>query len=134
MDMPRSTDHRRSLEDLEDDRWGEPPAGATRLVTVVHRLRRKPVGELTIEDLRVLVGQRVSLDLLVPLAVERLRLDPLAAGDHYAGDLLAAVLSVDPGFWRRQPALAEHLRAVLGSLVDPPHGLAADIERFERPA
>jgi hypothetical protein len=56
----------------------------------------------------------VSLDVLVPLAIERLRDDPLAEGDLYPGDLLAALRRVDPGFWRRQPALAAALRS-LGS-------------------
>jgi hypothetical protein len=126
------TDPRRSLDDLEPPGWGDPPPGSTRLVAVVHRLRRKAVGELTVEDLRVLIGQRVSLDRLVPLAIERLREDPFAGGDMYEGDLLAAVLCTETGFWRRNPALAEEVRSILDSLVDPPGDLVADIARFAR--
>lgn len=132
--MLDAADRRRSLEDLEGDRWGDPPAGSTRLVMAVHRLRQKPVGELTIEDLRVLIGQHVSLDTLVPLAIDRLHEDPLAAGDLYEGDLLSAVLALDSGFWRRHSALAEDVREILGAFVDPPNDLAAEIARFERRA
>jgi hypothetical protein len=126
-------DRRRSLDDLEAPGWGDPPPGSTRLVAAVHRLRRKPVGELTVEDLRVLIGQRVSLDRLVPLAIERLREDPLAGGDMYEGDLLAAVLRTETGFWQRNPALAEEVCSILGPLDDPPDDLVADIARFARP-
>jgi hypothetical protein len=125
-------DRRRSLDDLEAPGWGDPPPGSTRLVAAVHRLRRKAVGELTVEDLRVLIGQRVSLDRLVPLAIERLREDPLARGDMYEGDLLAAVLHTETDFWRRNPALAEQVRSILDPLGDPPDDLVADIARFAR--
>jgi hypothetical protein len=133
-EMLSPADHRRSLDDLEAPGWGDPPPGSTGLVAAVHQLRRKPVGGLSVEDLRVLIGQRVSLDRLVPLAIERLREDPLAGGDMYEGDLLAAVLRVEAGFWRRNPAPAHDVRSILGSLVDPPDHLVAGIARFERPA
>lgn len=123
-------DRRRSLEDLEGERWGDPPAGSTRLVTRVHQIRRKPIGELSVEDLRVLIGQQVSLPAIVPLAIERLREDPLAQGDLYEGDLLAAVVRVDPDFWRGHRALLEEVRSILGSLAHPPDGLAAGIARL----
>ena len=58
-----------SLEQIEGDVWGDPAPGATDLVTTVHRLRRKPVGALTAEDLRMLVAQQVGLDVLVPRAL-----------------------------------------------------------------
>jgi hypothetical protein len=128
--MLNAADRRRSLEDLEGDRWGDPPAGSSRLVRVVHQLRRKPIAELTIEDLRVLVGQQVSLHRLVPLAIDRLREDPLVAGDLYEGDLLAAVLRVDSDFWKRHPALAEDVHVILGPLGDLPDDLAAAAARF----
>jgi hypothetical protein len=130
--MPAAADRRRSLEELEGDKWGDPPAGSTRLVAAVHRLRQKPIGELTIEDLRVLIRQHVSPDKLVPLAIDRLHQDPLAAGDLYEGDLLSAVLAVDSGFWTRHSTLAEDVRMIIGSFVDAPNDLAAEIARFER--
>ncbi|HEY3482955.1 MAG TPA: hypothetical protein VGL02_29085 [Streptomyces sp.] len=39
------TDLSSSLEQLENQSWEAPPAGATRLVETVHRLRRKPIAE-----------------------------------------------------------------------------------------
>jgi len=132
--MLSPADRRRSLDDLEEAGWGDPPPGSTRLVAAVHRLRQKPVGELSSEDLRLLIGQHVSLHRLVPLAIEQLREAPLAGGDLYEGDLLAAVLRAGTGFWRRNPALAGEVRSILGTLEEPSDDLVVDIARFEREA
>ena len=48
-------------------------------------MRYKPVGDLTVEELRMAIGQQCSLPILVPLAIERLRIDPWAEGDFYLG-------------------------------------------------
>ncbi|NMO52071.1 hypothetical protein HH310_12790 [Actinoplanes sp. TBRC 11911] len=98
----------RSLEEIEEDYWGDPPAGATRLVATVHGLRRRPVGSLDTEDLRVLIGQKVGLGALLPLALDRLEEDPLAEGDFYPGDLLVAVLRVPRDYWAGHPE--QHVR------------------------
>lgn len=94
-----------TLEELDGQRWGDPPADATYLISTVHRLRRKPIAELTVEDLRVLINQQVGLRWLVPRALEVLREDPLAGGDLYPGDLMAAVRRVDESFWAAHPHL-----------------------------
>lgn len=93
-----------SLQDLEGVSWGEPTYNSY-LVTTVHRLRRKPLAEFGVEDLRIMIGQNVGLKYLVPLAVEQLLRDPLAEGDYYPGDLLRSVLSVEPSFWKLHPDL-----------------------------
>lgn len=82
-----------SLWELERDRWPAPLGGETRLMATVRELRRKPLGGLTVEDMRLLIRQDVGLAYAPPLAVEVLRGDALAEGDMYEGDLLAAVWS-----------------------------------------
>lgn len=88
-----------SLEQIEGRSWGDPPPGATALMTRVHELRRKPIGTMSAEDLRVLVAQKVGLDAVVPVALARLARDPLLEGEYYPGDVLAAVLGVPPSYW-----------------------------------
>ena len=68
----------RTLEDLEGA-WDAPPAEATHLITTARKLRRRPLSALGDEDLRLLIGQHIGLSHLVPLALDRLRSDPLAA-------------------------------------------------------
>ena len=121
-----------SLEALEDDFWGDAPAGSTRLVSTVHVLRRQPVGSLDVEGLRVLIGQHVGLETLLPLALERLEEDPLAEGDFYPGDLLAAVLRVPESYWMARPEEAARVRDVVDRLTPEQvdHALAGDIAAF----
>lgn len=64
-----------TLEALENDVW-EPPEFASNLVTTLHRLRKKPLDQFTTEDLRIQIGQGLSLPYLMPLALDSLEIDP----------------------------------------------------------
>lgn len=121
-----------SLEQIEGDVWGDPPAGATDLVATVHRLRRKPVGALTAEDLRMLIAQRVGIDVLVPRALVRLERDPLLEGDFYPGDVLVATLKTPVDYWAAHVDQLARLDAVTASVTEPDSDLAADIDGFRQ--
>lgn len=51
-----------TIEQLERDVWPGPGPDDTSLVRRCTELRRKPVAEFTIEDLRVMLGQRARMD------------------------------------------------------------------------
>src|SRR5947209_14425970 len=89
-----------TLEQIDGQVWGNPPADASRLVQTVHALRHKPVRQLGAEELRVLVSQQVSPDVLVPRALDLLEQNPLAEGDYYPGDLLVATLKLPADLWQ----------------------------------
>jgi hypothetical protein len=57
-------------------------------------LRQKPLSDFTAEDLRNLISQQSSLSFLIPLALERLEVNPFARGEQHLGDLLLSVLRV----------------------------------------
>jgi hypothetical protein len=114
-----------SLEEIEGNDWGDPPSDATRLISTVNRLRRRAIGSLDTEDLRILLGQQVGTEILVPLAVERLEEDPLAEGDFYPGDLLAAVVRLPGDYWRSHPELMERVRGVIAAV--PPGAADEDL-------
>lgn len=105
-----------TLEQAEATVWPEPPADATKLIRTVHALRRKPIHTLTVEDLRVLIGQREGIEILLPRALDLLEADPLAAGDYFPGDLLSVVLRISPEFWRTHGDLARRLAGAVGRL------------------
>jgi CDI immunity proteins len=67
----------------------------------------------------MLIGQKEGLDALVPLALERLEADPLAEGDYYPGDLLAAVLAIPSAHWLAHTRQRDRLSAVLDTVTDP---------------
>jgi len=87
----------KSLEELEGVDAGEPPYDSY-LVRTTYALRKKPVGDFTTEDLRIIIGQGLGLPYLLPLALERLEAEPLAAGHFYRGDLLTNVIRAEP-YW-----------------------------------
>jgi len=119
----------KSVQELEGKDWGEPKFDSY-LVTTIHRLRRKPLDQFTHEDLRIMIGQGVGLEFLMPLAIEVLRRDALASGDFYPGDLLAAVSKVKEEFWRRHANWYEAVRLILRRVRDEsPSETVADILR-----
>lgn len=94
-----------TLDDLDPPTWGAIPPDATPLIEKCYALRRKPLRELTVENLRLAIGQDIGLEYLVPLAIGILRENPLAEGDMYAGDLLHNVLRVPREFWQENDEL-----------------------------
>ncbi|MFF4888189.1 contact-dependent growth inhibition system immunity protein [Streptomyces nigra] len=122
-----------SLEELEGRRWSVPAGGETRLMATVRELRRKPIGGLAVEDMRLLIGQDVGLAYLLPLAMEVLRDTPLAEGDMYEGDLLAAVLTRSAEVWRDFPELRRKVREIVSELADVPPALKREVEEFLAP-
>jgi len=95
-------DQSRNLQELEGVDWGDPTHESS-IVRRCHALRRVPVCELSPEDLRLLIGQQIGIEVLIPLALEMLENDPLTGGDYYQGDLLKSVLDVESGYWARHP-------------------------------
>jgi hypothetical protein len=69
------------------------------IVSRADKMRQKPVKDLTIDELRLMIHQNSSIRFLVPLAIEHLQIDSLLKGDGYEGDLLNAVLTVEKKFW-----------------------------------
>jgi hypothetical protein len=104
-----------SLEQLEGA-WPD-PGRSTNLVETCYRLRRMPLGELTAESLRMLIGQGIGLVHLLPLAFEKLEANPFAEGTMYEGDLLHSVVRVPSEFW----ALHDDLRQRLDELIATLH-------------
>src|SRR5262245_43137680 len=83
----------KTLEELEGDIWPE-PSFRSHLVVTCHRLRKKPLEEFGVDDLRIMLGQGIGVAHLLPIAVAVLEREPLAEGGFYPGDLLAAILRV----------------------------------------
>jgi hypothetical protein len=90
----------KTLENLEKSNWGEPTYDSY-LVKTCHKLRRKPLEEFETEDLRIMIGQNIGLDYLIPLALETLKENILAEGHMYEGDLLNSVLTSEKEFWQK---------------------------------
>jgi hypothetical protein len=102
--MTLNIDRRKTLTELEGKDWG-PPNFDSHLVTTIHQLRHKPLEEFTVAELQIFIGKNESLEYLLPIAIKQLQDDPLVEGDYYRGDLLGAVLGIQPAFWTKHPEL-----------------------------
>jgi hypothetical protein len=98
----------RTLTELEKSDWGEPEY-QTSLVINCHRIRKIPLRYFTAEDCRILIGQRISLPYVIPVAIQLLEGNALADGGYYAGDLLFNLLTTDRSYWKENPLLWEKL-------------------------
>ncbi|MCB0735787.1 MAG: hypothetical protein H6608_11870 [Flavobacteriales bacterium] len=110
--MVNPTVRSKTLEELEQDFWGEPGYDSY-LVTTCHALRKKPLNQFDTEDLRIMIGQNISLVHLIPIALEQLTKDILAEGDFYPGDLLKAILSSEATFWLNHPNHSQALQHLI---------------------
>ena len=107
-------DRNKSIEQLKGDVWKDfdPPQN---LEERVHHYRKIPIAKLTVEELRLLIGQNEGLEYLIPVSLEILRMNILAEGDMYKGDLLSAVLTAEEKFWYKTPTLKH---AVIDLIVE----------------
>src|SRR3954469_13153268 len=130
--MSQSVDRTRSLEQLDGERWGAPPADATSLVRTVPEWRRRPIGTLEPDELARLIGQDVGLPWLLPLAVEILRDEELKqpAGGFIDGDLLYAVVTRSLEVWMAYPELASELKEAVTLLTDLSTSEKREVEAF----
>jgi hypothetical protein len=110
-------DRTKSLEELEHDDWGL-ATYPSYLVKTCHKLHRKPLNQFTVEDLRIMIGQRLGLEFLIPIALDHLEHDPLVEGDFYPGDLLKMTLDAGEEFWARHPEYHEHIRKIIHSVQE----------------
>jgi hypothetical protein len=122
--MSRPIDRTKTLDELAPPPWSEPECDSY-LVTTCHRLRRKKIGEYTVEDLRITIGQGIGLRWLVPLALEALKREPLSEGD-----LLANVLRIPADFWSRELEWRDRVKAVLDDLTEIPEELNDAVDAF----
>lgn len=124
-------ERRRSLQELEKQDWGEATFPSS-LVRTCHALRRKPLRDLTVEDLRIMIGQNIGLSYLIPLALEHVQQDPLAAGDFFPDDLLASVLQVQADFWQTHPTLRQVIEDMVERLTPFPEELRQALHVFQQ--
>ena len=111
-------DDQRTLEELEGVDWGAPESAPTSMVARCLALRRVPLSKLSPGDLRLLLGQQIGLEYLVPKALELIAERPLQEADLYPGDLLCVLLRVDKTFWEHHPTEFQRLLSILRLVIE----------------
>jgi hypothetical protein len=107
------SDMNKTLSELEGDDWGDASDDATFLIRRSHQLRHVPVSRLSVEELRMLIGQEIGLAWLVGIALDRLEICPCVEGDMYPGDLLQSVGMISSSYWKLHPNQASRLSSII---------------------
>lgn len=92
----------KSIEQLENNYWNEEIEFPSNLVINCHKYRKIPIRDLTIEQLRLLISQKIGIEYLTEIAIGKLELNILVEGNLYEGDLLEAVLGLPTQFWNEK--------------------------------
>jgi hypothetical protein len=100
------------------------------LATTCLTLYEKPLKDFTVENLRVMIGQSIGLEFLIPMAIEVLQENPFVEGDYYPGDLLSMVMQVEPSFWQTHPDLYWSVSEIVAGLPSLMSDLIEAIRRF----
>ena len=98
-------DKSKSLHELEGYDAGDPKTKTTPMVRRCLTLHRTPLEQWNADDCRLMLGQKFSPQILVPLALEWLETNPLEEGIMYPGALLNSVLNLPAEFWLDEPEL-----------------------------
>lgn len=102
-----------SIEQLENDILKEPVEYPSGLVINCHNYRKIPIKQLTVEQLRLLISQKIGLEHIIEIAIQKLEENILAEGDLYEGDLLVAVSCLSTQFWNENKIHLEKLRTIV---------------------
>lgn len=94
----------KSIEQLEKEIWKNPSEFPTDLVEKCYRYRKISIAKLTDEQIRLLISQKIGIEYLIGIALEKLERNILTECDFYEGDLLMAVSSLPTEFWNENQA------------------------------
>lgn len=123
-------DMNKSIQELEGVEWHVSSFDSD-LADRCTSLRRKPLKDFTVEELRLMVGQRIGLPFIVPIAVDCLLENPYIAGDLYPGDLLVNVLKVEQSWWNScEPWLREQINGVIENVEEDMQTFGTLIAKF----
>lgn len=107
-------DNNKSIEELENDYWRDPTFNSY-VITTCHKARQKPLKLLSNEEIRCLIGQKIGLKFLLPIAIDILKNTPFIDVTYFEGDLLLTVLRLDIEDWNQNPNELNHFMVILQS-------------------
>lgn len=92
-------DMNQSIEEIENDYCGEPTLNSY-VMKNCHKARQKPLKLLSNEEIRCLIGQKIGLKFLLPIAVDILKNEPLFDVSYFECDLLLTLLRLEISDWK----------------------------------
>ena len=116
----------KSIEELTGEYLGEPKFKSYVVITSTKAVK-KPIKDLTTEEIRLLIGQRLGVKYLLHRAVLIVEKDPLICASLYEGDLMHVLLELEPEEWAENELdyslfkriVSKHKAELLETLISP---------------
>ena len=78
-----------------------------------YELYHKRIENFDADDIRFMIGQKIGLKYIIPIALHYLKEDILIETIYYEGDLLKVVLLLDNAFWKKNLKLYSEVYQLL---------------------
>lgn len=111
-------DPSKSLEDLTGLSAGNAAVAETPLIEWVIRSWKKPLRDLSDDEIGRLVVQRDGFPYILDLVWPKLENDPLFDGGYYPGDVLSSLIRCDPQVWAARPNYQAQLESLYQRALD----------------
>lgn len=116
----KQTDFSLSLEKLTGLEEGDPNEAPTRMVELIIRSWKKPLNQLSNEEIGRLVVQHYGYPYLLDLIWPKLESDPLFDGGYYPGDVLSNLIRGDEDIWAERPEYHDRLEQLYRRALERP--------------
>ena len=103
----------KSIEQLENDYWKTESEFPSNLVKRCFEYRKIKLSELTVEQIRLLISQKIGIEYLTKIALEKLEKNITIEGDLYEGDLLDSVSKIPAKFWNKNKTDFQNFRKII---------------------
>jgi hypothetical protein len=117
---PESTDFCKSLEELTGLIEGDPNDAPTPLAAWIRRSWKKPLSNLSNEEIGQLIIQECGVPYVLDLVWPKLRVNPLLDGGYYPGDILSNLIRWEDRAWTERPAYKEELKSLFEQALNRP--------------
>lgn len=102
----------KSIEELENDYWEDSDFNSY-VVETTQNARKKPVSQLSDEEIRLLIGQKIGLKYLIPIALSLISKDLLVEVTFYKGDLLSQLLKLSYNDWEHNEEDLKYFQKII---------------------
>lgn len=105
----------KTLSELLNKKWEgtQPTSEDSYVVRHLYQLYGTRLNDFNVEDIRFVINQGLLPEAVVSEALDILANDILVAGDYYDGDLLNAVLQIEPSYWKHNPLALNRFNEIL---------------------
>lgn len=107
----------KSIEELENDYWEDSDFDSY-VVQTCQKARKKPISQLSDEEIRLLIGQKIGLKYLIPIALSIVKENLFVEITFFEGDLLVQLLRLSYSDWKENKEELESFKIIVNENLE----------------